>query len=388
MHGWPSNPGRAQSWGDPRRLGAGLGDAVEIPSYVWQGRSPAGWINGRRWDLSWLIGSALIVPAVLVAVWAGVSSTAINLGVTALIGGPHLFSTYTATYFDGRFRRSHRWVLLAAMVLVPAFVVYWTLVDYQILTSAFIFLASLHVLQQNAYLSDVYRKRVGKPEPAWSRWNDYGLLFVSIYPIAAYKLVHGEFSLGDTKILIPSALLVPATYWAVSIAFALLFAVWVGKTLWEWRRGLLNRPKTLLIAVTTVVAFLVPMAEQGGRLELAFQGVNAWHSVQYLGIVWLIQKVRTEQGVVGSRLVRWMSAPTRRAWRFYGVCFAITAGMLAAVAMLAQMNPWHLRFEQYYAMMVLSPLLVHYAVDGYVFAVALKRPAATDTMPYSVPAVA
>ncbi|MBI5545270.1 MAG: hypothetical protein HY901_15375, partial [Deltaproteobacteria bacterium] len=250
---------------------------MDLPSYVWQreaavASAPRGWINGRGWDLGWLVGSALVVPAILIAVWAGVSSTVINLGVTAVIGGPHLFSTYTATYLDSRFRRSHRLVLIAAAILVPALVCYLAVTNHQILMSVFIFMASLHVLQQNAYLSDVYRKRVGHPEPRWSRWVDYGLLFTCIYPIAAYKLVHGEFSLGDTLILIPRFLLVPATYWAVWTAFGLLLAVWMGKSVVEWRRGLLNRPKTLLIAVTTVVAFCVPMAERGGRLELAFQG--------------------------------------------------------------------------------------------------------------------
>jgi len=316
---------------------------------------------------------------------AGASNDLVNLGVTALIGGPHLFSTYTATYLDPRFRRSHRLVLLLAAVAVPAFVVYWAIHDYEILISTFLFMASLHVLQQNAYLSDVYRRRAGRPEPRWSRWVDYGLLMTSIYPLAAYKLVRGEFSLGSTRIVIPELLLVPATYYAVFAVFFLLLAAWLLKTAREWQRGALNRPKPLLIAVTAFVAFFVPMAEQGGRLELAFQGVNAWHSIQYLGIVWLIQQVRSQQGLVASRSIRWMAAPGKP-WRFWGGCFAVTAAVLAGVAGLAHLDPWHLRFQQYYAMFVLSPLLIHYVVDGYVFATALGRKSRPDTMPYAIPA--
>jgi len=208
---------------------------------------------------------------------------------------------------------------------------------------------------------------------------------VSIYPLAAYKLVRGDFTLGETRILIPQLLLVPATYYTVFTVFGLLLAAWLTKTALEWRRGIVNRPKTLLIAVTTLVAFAVPMVEQGGKLELAFQGVNAWHSIQYLGIVWLIQKVRTEQGLVGSRAVRWMSVPGRP-WRFWGGCFAVTSAVLVGVAVLARVDPWHLRFEQYYAMFVLSPLLVHYVVDAYIFATALGKKSTPDTMPYVVPA--
>ncbi|MFQ5507362.1 MAG: hypothetical protein ACE5F1_21565, partial [Planctomycetota bacterium] len=119
------------------------------------------WMRGRRWDLGWLIGSALVVPLVLAFVWSGASAELITLAVTALIGGPHLFSTFVATYLDRSFRRSHVGLLVAVTLLVPALVVYLTLVDFQVLLSFFIFAASVHVLHQNAYLTDIYRKRMG-----------------------------------------------------------------------------------------------------------------------------------------------------------------------------------------------------------------------------------
>src|SRR5687768_14596530 len=228
------------------------------------------WIQSPGWDMGWLIASALVVPVVLLLVWKGVSSDVIDLGVTALIGGPHLFSTYLATYLDPRFRRDRAWLLLAAGIGVPAFVVFWTLVNFQILLSVFIFAASLHVLQQNAFLSDVYRRRQGRPEAAWSRVVDYGLLMICIYPVASYKLVHGAFVLGDVPILIPPFLMNPATYYVVWIAFAVLLVTWLGKTWQEQRTGVLNVPKTLLIGVTAVVGFLAPVAASGTRLELSF----------------------------------------------------------------------------------------------------------------------
>jgi len=344
------------------------------------------WINGPRWDIGWLIGSALIVPVVLFFVWRGASSDAINIGVTAIIGGPHLFATYTATYMDPRFRRSHRWVLVAAAIVVPAFVVYWTLVDFQILLSVFIFAASVHVLHQNAYLTDIYRKRSGRSEPMWSRVVDYGLLMVSIYPIAAYKLVHSNFLLGDIEILIPSFLMVPATYWAVWVVFAFFLSAWIVKTLGEHRQGLLNRPKTLLIGMTTCIAFFVPVSASGARLELAFQAVNAWHSIQYLGMVWYIQKVRKEQGLIDSAFVAKMSGSGRPAWLFYGFCLAVTFVLFGVLVGAAKMDPLGLTFQQYYYMGVLSCLLIHYVLDGYLFTVSNRAGAALERIPYAAPA--
>ena len=355
--------------------------------------APRVWIQSPRWDLSWLIGSAAIVPLVLLAVWGGASSGAINLGTTALIGGPHLFSTYTATYLDPRFRRSHRPMLWAISLAIPALVVWGTLANFQVLLSIFIFTASVHVLHQNAYLTDIYRKRANTPEPAWSRLVDYGLLMLCIYPIASWKLVRNDFLLGDIEILIPPFLRTPLTYWAVWIAFSALLALWLSKTWGEARRGVLNVPKTVLIGVTATIAFLVPLAAAGERLELAFQAVNVWHSFQYLGIVWLIQRVRRERGLADSPLVRSITSGSNAAWRFYGSCLAVTLGLLGALILLARLDPLGLAgepnaFERYYYMGVLSCLLVHYALDGWLFTVSNLRGVDAAREPYAVPAAA
>lgn len=362
--------------------------ALTAPS----GGPRAAWINGPRWDIGWLIGSCAIVPVVLFFVWMGTSSDVINIGVTALIGGPHLFATYLVTYMDPAFRKKHRWVLLAAAILVPAFVIYWTLVDFQILLSVFIFAASVHVLHQNAYLTDIYRKRVGHAEPAWSRLVDYGLLMICIYPIASYKLVNSNFMLGEIQILIPPFLMMPATYWLVWITFAFFLAAFIGKTLAEWKRGVLNAPKTLLIAVTTSIAFVVPMAASGERLELAFQSVNAWHSIQYLGMVWLIQKYRKDRGLIGSGFVRALSGSGRSTWRFYGFVVFVTMGLFGVLVSFATLDPFGLNagqhaFQKYYYMGVLSCLLIHYVLDGYMFTVSNTASAKVESMPYAAPGV-
>ncbi len=38
----------------------------------------------------------------------GVSQTAVNLIVAGLIGGPHLYSTFTYTFMEPSYRRRHR----------------------------------------------------------------------------------------------------------------------------------------------------------------------------------------------------------------------------------------------------------------------------------------
>ncbi|MBI4565685.1 MAG: hypothetical protein HY716_13405 [Planctomycetes bacterium] len=341
------------------------------------------WLVDSRWDLFWLIGSSAIVPLVLLFVWAGISNDALNLTVTVLIGGPHLLATYTATYLDPRFRRDHRWMLALAGLFIPAFVVAGVLADFQVLLSAFIFLASVHVLQQNAYLADVYRRRAATTDSSWSRWIDYGVLGASFYPIASWKLVHGTFLLGDVSILIPAVLKTETTAWIAWIAFLTFAALWIGKTLAEARCGTLNLPKTLLIGVTALVAFLVPAAAGGARLELAFQSVNAWHSFQYLGLIWLVQKTRRDAGLIESPLIGRISGPGKPAAYFYGFCFAVTGTLLITLFGLSRWDPFRLdSFSKYYYMGVLSFLLIHYVLDTYLFAASGGRNA--GRVPYGV----
>jgi len=343
------------------------------------------WLHGRRWDLTWLIGSAVVVPLGMLLVWTGASSEVINLGVTALVGGPHLFSTFLTTYADPRFRRSHGPALVAITILVPAFVIYMSFHHFQILMSFFVFWASLHVLQQNAYLADVYRRRGGDRDPAWSRFLDYGVLFLSFYPVASLKLVRDDFLLGTIRILIPPIFKSEWTPRVVSVLFAIVLVAWIAKTLAERRRGTLNGPKTLLIAVTSTLAFIVPCTASGARLELAFQTVNAWHSIQYLGVIWLVLAIRKQRGEPLAPWVARISGPGRAAWSFYGLCFVFSAGLLAMVFELIRRNPWGLTGLQYYYMGVLSALFIHYSLDTYLFFAAGREEARPDVIPLAVP---
>jgi len=346
------------------------------------------WIHTRRWDLTWIVGSALVVPIVLAVMWAGASSAAINLGVTVLVGGPHLFATYLAALTDSRFRRSRARILLTVAVLGPAVAICGVLFNFQILLSVFLFSASVHVLHQNAYLTDIYRAKSGGPGTVWPRLIDYGLLMFSIYPVAAHKLVQGNFMLGEIEILIPGFLKSQLTCRTVWIVFAFFLAAWLAKTVAEYRSGRLNGPKTLLIGVTTVIAFLVPAAAGGARLELAFQSVNAWHSIQYLGLVWYVQNVRKNRGLIESAQIAKLSGTGVPAAYFYGACLLTTLTLLAVLVALNRIDPFRwlgitVSFQQYYYMGMLSCLLIHYAIDGYLFTISNRRDATVETSPYA-----
>ena len=82
---------------------------------------PSCWLISAPYDLSFIIGSA-----VLLFVPHGVhllrpSNIVVDLVIAAAIGGPHLFATYTLTFMEPNFRRRHpRYAAGALLLLVLA----------------------------------------------------------------------------------------------------------------------------------------------------------------------------------------------------------------------------------------------------------------------------
>src|SRR5512145_272975 len=76
------------------------------------------WLRSRNWDLTFLILSAALVPIPLIMYHGiGISQTAVNLIVAGLIGGPHLYSTFTYTFMQRGYRERHRAFLLGSLLL-------------------------------------------------------------------------------------------------------------------------------------------------------------------------------------------------------------------------------------------------------------------------------
>jgi hypothetical protein len=328
-----------------------------------------GWIYKASWDLPLLILSAVLVPLPFLVAWAAEASgwmkpdkviDLINITVAALIGGPHLFSTITYTFLDGRFRQRHpRYALLA--FLLPVGVVYLGVYRYTLLITFFFSWASLHVLHQIIYLADCYRARGGASDPRWSRLVDYGLILTGLYPVGLYKLSLREFRVGGVIPPYPDwlrSLHLPAVAGSV---FGVLLLIWMGKTFLEFRQGRGSLPKTLLIAITTVVSFCLPV---GKNLDVLFQGYNTWHSFQYLFLLWLLNRLRLERGDIDNPLVQ--SLVRRNSMLAYYLCFLAATGILVLVTVLVR-SVTSLAADQSYFVVVLSVLLMHYYFDHFLF---------------------
>jgi hypothetical protein len=285
---------------------------------------------------------------------------AINILVAALVGGPHLFSTFTVTFLDRSFRRNHRAYTWLSLV-IPIVVIYLGVYQYTWLITFFFSWASLHVLHQIIYLADCYRAKRGVADPLWSRAVDYGVILTGLYPVGMYKLSLGQFHVGGVLLPYPDCLRALHLPEVAGVLFGGLLIAWVAKTVAEARRRTISHPKTLLIGITSVVSFVLPM---GSNLDILFQGYNTWHSFQYLFLMWLINRLRFQRGEIDNVFVR--SLARRRSMIPYYLCFLGATGATVLVTFAVRaLTP--LSADQSYFVVILSTLLMHYYFDHFLF---------------------
>ena len=124
-----------------------------------------------------------------------------------------------------------------------------------------------------------------------------------LYPIGMYKLSLKMFHVGGVVLPYPDFLLPFHLPVLAGIFFGIFLVAWIVKTVAEFREGRGNVPKTLLLSITTVVSFCLPM---GSNLDVLFQGYNTWHSFQYLFLLWLINRLRDQRGEIDNPFVQRM----------------------------------------------------------------------------------
>jgi hypothetical protein len=323
------------------------------------------WLRSRTWDLWFLILSAALVPIPLLLYHGlGVSQTAVNLIVAGLVGGPHLYSTFTYTFLEPNYRRRHLRFLLGSLAL-PVIVTVLAFVNLQILLTIFFTWASIHVLHQITYINDCYSAKRPVRRSRKGRIIDYGVVFTCLYPMATPQILNHDFQLGGEQLYVPGwadhGVVADLQVFAAFALFGIFFVLWMGKNIREARQGLLTAPSVLLIGLTIVVGFTLPLFP---NIDVAFQGFNTWHSLQYLALTWFILSRKAENGEIGSQFVRKISG-TSHTSIFYASMIGAT--LLSGVIYLILWRGFNLPQDRAYYVVVLSFLLIHYFYDHILF---------------------
>ncbi|HEY6066231.1 MAG TPA: hypothetical protein VIY96_08760 [Thermoanaerobaculia bacterium] len=327
------------------------------------------WIRSRRFDLLFLTlsGALVFLPYLSYGLlqWLGAStataSLIVGLTVTLLVGGPHMYSTYLRTALEPRFREKYGLLSYLPLFLIPVLVVIGALHAFLFLITAFFFWASIHVTQQAQWIAETYRRKAAGRVTMVDRFLDGAVILGALYTMAMYKFVAGKFALGESTLLFPDFLKHREVAVAFTAGFAALFLFYVYRTAAEIRRGEASVPRLLFMAFTVGLAFVVPLFD---NLDVAFQGFNTWHSLQYLALTWFILSRNAERGAIGSSLAQKL-AGTRKTGRFYAAM--ILATVFSGGIYLFLWRGLGFPQDKSYYVVVLTFLLIHYFYDHFLF---------------------
>lgn len=327
------------------------------------------WIGSRRFDLIFLTASGVLVflpylsYGFLKRVGASdeTASLIVGLAVTLLVGGPHMYSTYLRTALEPRFRERFGLLTYAPLVIIPTLVILGSRYAFLLLLTGFFFWASLHVTHQAQYISETYRRKVSARLHPLDRWLDGAVILGALYAVAMYKFVDGRFTLGSSELLFPDFLKHLWVARAFTVGFAGLFLFYVIRTAGEIRRGESSWPRLAFMAATVALAFVVPVFD---NLDIAFQGFNTWHSLQYLALTWFILTRKADRGEIGSGFVQGLAGTSHTA-KFYAAMIGAT--LLAGAVYLVLWKGLGMPQDRSYYVVVLSFLLIHYFYDHILF---------------------
>ncbi|MEP7284557.1 MAG: hypothetical protein ABI947_02160, partial [Chloroflexota bacterium] len=269
------------------------------------------WLRNRNWDTLFMTLSVFLVPMPYLFYLLGMqlgfnsdlSRNFVNITVALLVGGPHMYATFMRTALDEKFVKRYP-MLIRSSVIIPIVVVSLAFLNLTLLLTVFFTWAAIHVLHQVTYVVELYNHREGTKKgksatTPWARAIDYALILTCLFPVSAYKISQGSFIIGtnDLARVIPGFFQQKWLFIAMTAVFTIALVAFIIKTYREWKGGYINWPKTVFITITVAVACTMPALD---NLDTAFQGLNTWHSFQYLALTFYIIRLRQQIGDMHS----------------------------------------------------------------------------------------
>jgi len=347
------------------------------------------WLRNRNWDTIFMTLSVLIVPMPYLLYLAGLAllgdphganpatesavRNLINVVIALFVGGPHMYATFMRTALDDQFVKRYP-MLIRSSIIIPVVVVSLAFLNLNLLLTVFFFWAGIHVLHQVTYIVELYNHRKKSAISPISRAIDYALVLTCLFPLAAFKISQNDFAIGSNDLtkVIPGFFKADWLWWSVSAVFALAVIAFIIKTVLEIRGGYVHWPKTIFIVITVSVAFTMPGLK---NLDTAFQGLNTWHSFQYLLLTIYIMRLRHQTGDLAKSNKQLDSfARSRNAWKLYAFSLGMVLGSLIlgvvvyiTVGIVDPGRPAGMRFDTAYYTAILCFLWIHYYHDHFLF---------------------
>ena len=243
------------------------------------------WIISARDDMIWFIGSVVSSYVLLILyVWGIVPLIPMVAAWAILIDAPHVFGTFSRTYFD-RAERHNRARLLWGSLLFFAIGPVLVLAGFGFV---FLFVAALwayyHLVKQHYGFMVLYKKKNGDLARVDNVLDRVLLLFAFNYPFV-------EFIARDPEAMVR----VPAVLRGGVSGFSKLllagtilsFIVWLGRQVQRAIIGEpLNVPKYLLLAAAIPMHWIVLLTPMPHKPIAIVAILTIYHNFQYHRLIW------------------------------------------------------------------------------------------------------
>jgi hypothetical protein len=288
------------------------------------------WIISARDDLIWLIGSVASSYLLLILYVKGIIPLVPMVALWAiLIDAPHVFGTFSRTYFDRTERRNRSRLLWGSLL----FFAIGPLMVFAGAGLIFFFVAALwayyHLVKQHYDFMVLYKKKNNDLAPVDNALDRLLLLFAFNYPFVAFIARDPE-----------AMARVPATLQSgvnglASILLAgtvVLGLAWLGRQIQRALTGEpLDVPKYLLLAAAIPMHWIVLLTPMPHKPIAIVAILTIYHNLQYHRLIWFHNKKYTDlRG--SSPTVTEGSPVTTDLRRKYGAAELISRRLLYYVA--------------------------------------------------------
>jgi hypothetical protein len=317
-----------------------MATSVEIVERVQTRAVSVRWIISASDDLVWLIGSVASSYLLLILYVKGILPLVPMVAAWAiLIDAPHVFGTFSRTYFDRSERRNRRRLLWGSLL-------FFAVGPLMVLAGAaliFFFLAALwayyHLVKQHYGFMVLYKKKNNDLAPVDNALDRLLLLFAFNYPFVAFIAQDAE-AMKRVPAMLQSGVSGLATILlAGTIALAL---AWLGRQIQRLIIGQpLDLPKYLLLAAAIPMHWIVLLTPMPHKPIAIVAILTIYHNLQYHRLIWFHNQKYTVRARVsppaaesrefrgGSPTVREGSADLRHK---YGAAELISRRLLYYIA--------------------------------------------------------
>src|SRR5258705_9786438 len=258
-------------------------------------------IISARDDLIWFIGSVVSSYALLFLYISGILPLVPMVALWAiLIDAPHVFGTFSRTYFDRTERRNRSRLLWGSLL-------FFAVGPVMVLAGAgliFFFLAALwayyHLVKQHYGFMVLYKKKNNDLAPVDNALDRLLLLFAFNYPFVAF-IARDPEAMKRVPLALQSGVNGLAM---VLLAGTIVLAIaWLGRQVQRAVTGeALNVPKYLLLAAAIPmhwVGLLTPIPHK----PIAIVAIlTIYHNLQYHRLIWFHNKKYSANTVSGGRV--------------------------------------------------------------------------------------